>query len=104
MSNKTFKLQNCFEMNQEVVYPQKNKGYLSWVRSTFKINKNYDVEDFDSDSLRYLKAKTVRYSYNQQAEDMLKALGIDYEITMCKSCGGRTKKLVFKMFDFSNGE
>lgn len=25
MSNKTFKLQNCFEMNQEVVYPQKIK-------------------------------------------------------------------------------
>lgn len=41
--------------------------------------------------------------YSESLERTLKDAGIEYEIVMCKTCGGRTRKLEYKTVEVVHG-
>lgn len=41
----------------------------------------------------------VEHRYTAELEDALKACNAEYEVRLCKSCGGRVKKIKYKIVE-----
>lgn len=79
-----------------VLYVQQTAslGRTKWGSVRLMPNKVYETDDEKLiESLRikgYLKV-----AYNERLEERLKELGKEYSVELCKSCGGRVKKIKY---------
>ena len=64
----------------------------------FLPGKLYEILD-DSLLLKSLKNCTRKAAYSAELEKELKACGVSYEVKMCKSCGGRVKKIEYHIVE-----
>ena len=63
----------------------------SWVRSG--PGKQYDEHIEDPVFVNALKGANKRVTYTPEREEALKKCGAKYEVKVCKSCGGKVKKI-----------
>lgn len=56
-----------------------------------------DGDDVFEKSIRALMAKKI--AYTAEMEQKFKDTGTDYKVIACKSCGGRVKKIEFKVVE-----
>lgn len=64
----------------------------------FVPGEKYEVPD-DELFIRSLKACTKKDPYSAELEEILTKYGVPYEIVMCKSCGGRKKKIEYNVVE-----
>ena len=67
----------------------------------FLPGKVYEIPD-DPLLLKSLKNCTRQSPYTAELEMMLKNCGASYETKMCKSCGGRVKKIEYHVVEVSD--
>lgn len=78
----------------QVNIAEKTKGYLQYRYIVLDPEQDYPLPE-DETFLKSLKTAKFRKPYDRALEDVLKAYNIPYELEMCKSCGGRVKKIVY---------
>lgn len=59
--------------------------------------KVYETDD--EATIRYLKEKMQIIRYTKEIENALKEAGVSYETEMCRSCGGKVKKIKYKLVE-----
>lgn len=94
MQQKTFKLIDIINERTRVDVVFRKNGITKYSYITLDPGVEYELpndELFES-SVRGAKFKKF---YNRDMEEKLKSNNVPYKIEMCKSCGGRVKKLVY---------
>lgn len=59
-------------------------------------------EEYESDDtamLNWLKSYTRKVKYTRDLEALLQTNGVPFETEMCKSCGGRVKKIKYQLVE-----
>lgn len=51
----------------------------------------HELPKDDEAFVESVKTATAKKRYDQKTENMLKEMGVDFEVTVCKTCGGRKK-------------
>lgn len=92
---KTYRLVPGITSRQRIEVCTREKGVLRWKGATLDPGVEYEMPD-DPDFEASLRAKVIERPYSQQVEEILKHNGIEYEVKMCKQCGGRVKKLRYR--------
>lgn len=64
-----------------------------------KLVPGEEYETDDEAMIDWFKAYRRKVRYNKSLEDTLKANGVSYELEMCRSCGGRIKKISYQMVE-----
>lgn len=59
-------------------------------------------ESDDEAMLNFFRTYKRKVKYSAQLEEVLKSNGVPYEIEYCKSCGGRVKKISYRMVEVLN--
>jgi len=64
-----------------------------------------DIYDTEGDHLieESLRRAVKKLPYNPKIEEKFKASGVDYDIEVCSSCGGKRRKIIYKVVKFLNG-
>lgn len=80
----------------------KNHGRYGFI--TVVPGKNYLLDDDpiygNEDFINSLKRYEIKKTYSPQIEEHLKRLGVKYRTDMCRSCGGRIKKIFYSPLEF----
>lgn len=58
-----------------------------------------EYETDDEAMVEWFKSYRRKVKYNSQLEDTLKRHEVPYEIEMCKSCGGKVKKISYQIVE-----
>lgn len=69
--------------------------YSNYIRLT--PNKIYETDD--EATLNFFRNYKRKVRYNENLEVALKSNGVAYEIENCRSCGGRVRKIVYKVVE-----
>lgn len=59
--------------------------------------KTYETDD--EAMLNFFKAYKRKVRYNAELEQALKANNVPYELELCRSCGGKVKKISYHMVE-----
>lgn len=76
----------------DVVY--KENGITKYTYITLDPGVEYELPN-DPLFIASVKGSKFKKFYDRNMEMKLKSANIPYEVEMCKSCGGRVKKLVY---------
>lgn len=88
---KLFRINHVLQANQQIVVKVIKNGSVSHSLKYLEVGKTYALDDIDEKSLR---ERTTQVRYTKESEAYLKDEGVEYEITTCKTCGGKKKHLV----------
>lgn len=92
---KIYGLNKALSASQNVVAKvKKGSGYVHKIIRLEK-GKTYELPD-DPYLEESLLSKTTEIRYAPNKEEYLKSQGVDYEIVLCKQCGGKVKKIKLK--------
>lgn len=61
-------------------------------------------ESDDTAMIDYLRNHKTKARYTSQLESVLKANNVPYEVEMCKSCGGKIKKISYNTVEVYDAE
>lgn len=64
-----------------------------------KLVPGTEYETDDKALIDWFKAYRREVRYSKSLEDTLKANDVPYELKMCRSCGGRIKKISYQMVE-----
>lgn len=92
---KTYHLIPGITTRQRIEVCTRVKGVLRWKGANLDPGVEYEMPD-DPEFEASLKAKVIERPYSAQLEEVLKHNGVEYEVKMCKQCGGRVKKIRYK--------
>lgn len=90
---RVFKLNHVLNASQQIVIKSVKDGKISHKMFRIEKGKTYKLGDFDEESLR---ERTTETRYSKEIEDYLISEGTDYEVILCKTCGGKKKKVKVK--------
>lgn len=74
--------------------------YSNYIR----LSPNTVYETDDEAMLNFFRNYRQRVRYNANLEATLRENGVDYEIEYCKGCGGRVKKIKYKLVEVLDNE
>lgn len=60
-------------------------------------NKVYETDD--EAMLNFFRSYKRKVRYNAQLENVLRSNGVPYEIEYCRSCGGKVKKISYRVVE-----
>lgn len=66
---------------------------------TLTPGKTYALPENDTLLVSELKDLKAKVRYDATLEEALKACGAEYKVEVCRSCGGRLKKIIYKMLE-----
>lgn len=69
--------------------------YSNYIR----LAPNTEYETDDEAMLNWFKAYRRKVKYNAQLEQTLKSNNVPYEVELCRSCGGRIKKISYQVVE-----
>lgn len=64
-----------------------------------KLAPGIEYETDDEAMIKWFAAHKRKVKYNAELERTLKDAGVPYTLEMCRSCGGRVKKLVYQVVE-----
>lgn len=96
---RVFKLNHVLQASQDIVIKAVTDGKVSHKLTRVEKGKTYLVGDYDEESL---KERTTEVRYTREIEEYLKSEGVEYEVILCKSCGGKKKKVRVKTIEISD--
>lgn len=75
--------------------PHEEKGKAMYNHHTLYPNTRYSTYIDDPVFMDALRKATAEVKYTEEGQAALDRLGIEYELKLCKACGGRVKKLKY---------
>lgn len=90
---KIFRLNHVLNASQQVLAKVASNGKILHKLIRLEKGKVYKLGDYDEESL---KSHTTQVRYTKESEQYLIDEGVEYEIVLCRSCGGKKKKLKLK--------
>jgi len=75
------------------------KGTVTTYNHYMRLEPEKIYETDDIAQVNYLKNKTNKVRYRSELEELLKAKGVEYEVIYCKSCGGKVRKIEYKVIE-----
>lgn len=76
------------------MFPKTTNGHVSYNHYQ-RLEPGKTYETTDPAQIEYLKEHKETVRYNKDIENALKKAKVPYEIELCKSCGGRVKKIKY---------
>lgn len=89
---KIYGLSKVLSASQSVVVKMQTPNGTAHRVIRLELGKTYELPD-DPYFEESLANKYTEVKYAPKTEEYLKEQGVDYEIILCKSCGGKVKKL-----------
>lgn len=77
------------------MFPKTTNGRTSY-NHYIRLEPGKVYETDDPAQIEYLKGHKEKVRYRPELEKSLKEIGAEYEVIMCKSCGGRVKKIEYR--------
>lgn len=68
-------------------------------RLTLSPGKTYVLPENDPLLVQELKGLKAKVKHTPELEESLKACNAEYKVEVCKTCGGRLKKIIYKMLE-----
>lgn len=90
---KIFRLNHVLNASQQIVAKTVKDGKIFHKLIRIEKGKTYELGDYDEESLT---DRITEVRYTKEAEQYLIDEGVDYDIKICRSCGGKKKKLKVK--------
>lgn len=75
-----------------------NKSIVTY-SNFIRLSPNEEYETDDAAMLVWFKSYKRKDRYTKELEDALKSANVPYETEMCRSCGGKVKKLVYRVVE-----
>ena len=91
---KTFKLLDVIKERTQVDVVYREHGITKYSYIVLDPNVEYEMPNDELFQKSIIGCK-FKKPYSRALEEALKANDIPYQVEMCKSCGGRVKKLVY---------
>lgn len=101
---RVFRLNHVLNASQQIVAKINKDGKTFHKLIRVEKGKTYKVGDYDEESL---KERTTETRYTKEIENYLISEGVEYEVILCKTCGGKKKKVKVKtveLFDVDEAE
>lgn len=74
------------------------KDIVTW-NNFIRLVPNEEKVTDDEALIQYLRDYRRKVKHTSQLENLLKSKGVPYETEMCKSCGGRVKKIKYQLVE-----
>lgn len=75
------------------------KNIVTYSPNFMKLVPGEEYETDDKAMIEYFKSYRQKAKYTKDLEHTLEKNGVPYEIEMCKSCGGRVKKIKYQLVE-----
>lgn len=75
------------------------RNIVTYPPNFMKLVPGEEYETDDEAMLEYFRRHRQKVRYSQELEDTLSRNGVKYEVEMCKSCGGRVKKISYQLVE-----
>ena len=75
------------------------KDIVTYPANFMKLVPGEEYETEDQAMIDYFQSFRQETQYTKELENTFEKYGIPYEIKMCKSCGGRVKKLKYQLVE-----
>lgn len=99
MQNRQYWLIDGIDTPQTLKVSWREGNHIRYGKTTLEPGKKYDTNG-DDVLEKSLMQSTISKVHTKQLKDRLDAAGISYKETKCQSCGGRVKKLEYKIIQF----
>lgn len=90
----TFRLISVIKNRTRIDVARKENGFLKYSYVVLDPGVEYEMPEDSTFEASIRNCKFKKF-YDRQMEEILIANNIPYKVEMCKSCGGRVKKLVY---------
>ena len=67
--------------------------------NSIKLSPNEVYETEDEAMIQWFRGYRRKVRYSKQLENTLKEAGVPYEIELCRSCGGKIKKISYQVVE-----
>lgn len=64
-----------------------------------RLNPNVVYESDDDAMIGFFRTYRKKVNYTAQLEDVLKAHNVPYKVELCKTCGGRKRKIFYQLVE-----
>lgn len=98
MNRGTYKLVDWYDAPRTIDIVRIVNGRLAYETATLEPGELYVLED-DDKFIASLKNDRVKKPFTPTNQKKLDKVGADYEIETCKVCGGKAKKLYYKVVE-----
>lgn len=88
-----YKLIDAVSESVTLNLPYMRDGVKVYKFFVLRPGKQYDEHIEDPVFVNALKGASKRVTYTPEREEALKKCGAKYEVKVCKSCGGKVKKI-----------
>lgn len=90
---KYYKLIDAITESVSLNLPYMKDGVKVYKFYTLRPGRQYEEHIDDEVFMNALKEANKRVMYSPEREEALKKCGAKYEVKVCKSCGGKVKKI-----------
>lgn len=91
-----YKLIDCQKTAIRMYLPHEDKGKAVYNHHTLYPNTRYSTYVNDPVFMDALLKATAEVKFTEEGQTALDLAGIEYELKLCKACGGRVKKLKYR--------
>lgn len=101
----TYRLSKAITVPMDFIVWSRPEG-KSAMRAKVRLEPNEDYELPEGDQLfaQDIASQEIKKRYDPALEAQLKSIGVDYEVTMCKTCGGKKKFVIYKAVEVTIDE
>lgn len=93
-----YKLIDAITVPMTINIATRQNGYTKYGHIRLEPHKEYEIPNDDL-LLKSLKTATSRQKYSEELEKLLEETGATYKVELCKSCGGKVKKIVYNVVE-----
>lgn len=94
-----YKLVDVIEFPLTINVATKSHGYTKYGHMKLYPGKLYELPEDDLPLVNSLRNAKLKKTYSSELEAALKKAGVNYEVKMCQSCGGRVKKIEYPVVE-----
>lgn len=87
-----------------IVWSKPNGGSAMRMKLRLSPGEERELPDDDLLFVQDIQTQEIKKRYDPAIEAHLKELGVPYDVTMCKTCGGRKKFVVYKAIEVTIDE
>lgn len=90
-----YRLSSVIEVPLTLNVATLTRGLTKYGHMRLEPGKLYELPVNDPPLENSLRKAMIKKNYTPALEEALKKAGVKYEVKMCKSCGGRVKKIEY---------
>ena len=94
-----YKLISAIDVPMTLNVATLSNGYTKYGHIRLIPGKIYELPENDPPLVNSLRKAKLKKNYSIELEQALTDAGVDFEVKMCPSCGGRVKKIEYPVVE-----